>query len=70
MGDVYGGRDVLLVFRLLFHRFLCFAKICLNDDAACCLQIMRKNPVDLRRRLFIQFREEEGLDYGGIARCV
>lgn len=31
-------------------------------------EIMRKNPVDLRRRLYIQFRGEEGLDYGGIAR--
>ena len=29
---------------------------------------MRKNPVDLRRRLYIQFRGEEGLDYGGVAR--
>ena len=33
-----------------------------------CFQIMRKNPVDLRRRLYIQFRGEEGLDYGGVAR--
>lgn len=31
---------------------------------------MRKNPVDLRRRLYIQFRGEEGLDYGGVARYV
>ncbi|MCP9261145.1 E3 ubiquitin-protein ligase [Dirofilaria immitis] len=31
-------------------------------------EIMRKNPVDLRRRLYIQFRGEEGLDYGGVAR--
>uniref|UniRef100_A0A0N4ZTZ5 E3 ubiquitin-protein ligase n=1 Tax=Parastrongyloides trichosuri TaxID=131310 RepID=A0A0N4ZTZ5_PARTI len=31
-------------------------------------EIMRKNAVDLRRRLYIQFRGEEGLDYGGIAR--
>uniref|UniRef100_A0AC35TKE4 HECT domain-containing protein n=1 Tax=Rhabditophanes sp. KR3021 TaxID=114890 RepID=A0AC35TKE4_9BILA len=29
---------------------------------------MRKNAVDLRRRLYIQFKGEEGLDYGGIAR--
>lgn len=26
--------------------------------------------VDLRRRLFIHMAGEEGLDYGGIARCV
>lgn len=25
--------------------------------------------MDLRRRLYIQFRGEEGLDYGGVARC-
>uniref|UniRef100_A0A183IUA2 HECT-type E3 ubiquitin transferase n=1 Tax=Soboliphyme baturini TaxID=241478 RepID=A0A183IUA2_9BILA len=31
-------------------------------------EIMRKNPIDLRRRLYIQFRGEEGLDYGGLAR--
>uniref|UniRef100_A0AC35TLM2 E3 ubiquitin-protein ligase n=1 Tax=Rhabditophanes sp. KR3021 TaxID=114890 RepID=A0AC35TLM2_9BILA len=30
--------------------------------------VMRKNAVDLRRRLYIQFKGEEGLDYGGIAR--
>uniref|UniRef100_A0A914UPW8 E3 ubiquitin-protein ligase n=1 Tax=Plectus sambesii TaxID=2011161 RepID=A0A914UPW8_9BILA len=31
-------------------------------------ELMRKNPVDLRRRLYIQFKGEEGLDYGGVAR--
>ncbi|KRZ73627.1 NEDD4-like E3 ubiquitin-protein ligase WWP2 [Trichinella papuae] len=31
-------------------------------------EVMRKNPLDLRRRLFINFKGEEGLDYGGIAR--
>ncbi|OQV23506.1 E3 ubiquitin-protein ligase Su(dx) [Hypsibius exemplaris] len=31
-------------------------------------QIMRFPAYDLRRRLFISFRGEEGLDYGGIAR--
>jgi hypothetical protein len=30
--------------------------------------IMRVPPHELRRRLFITFRGEEGLDYGGIAR--
>lgn len=33
-------------------------------------EIMRKNAVDLRRRLYIQFKGEDGLDYGGIARFV
>ncbi|XP_013380651.1 E3 ubiquitin-protein ligase Su(dx) isoform X2 [Lingula anatina] len=31
-------------------------------------QIMRLQPFDLRRRLYIIFRGEEGLDYGGLAR--
>ena len=31
-------------------------------------QIMRIQPQDLRRRLYIIFRGEEGLDYGGLAR--
>lgn len=31
-------------------------------------QVSRSSPPDLRRRLFITFRGEEGLDYGGIAR--
>lgn len=31
-------------------------------------EIMRRNAVDLRRRLYIQFKGEDGLDYGGIAR--
>lgn len=34
------------------------------------LEIMRTNAVDLRRRLYIQFKGEEGLDYGGISRFV
>lgn len=29
---------------------------------------MRIQPQDLRRRLFINFKGEEGLDYGGVAR--
>lgn len=32
------------------------------------LQIMNVKPYDLRRRLYIIMRGEEGLDYGGIAR--
>jgi len=31
-------------------------------------QVMRLQPYDLRRRLYIIFRGEEGLDYGGLAR--
>jgi len=31
---------------------------------------MRLQPFDLRRRLYIIFKGEEGLDYGGIARYV
>jgi len=32
------------------------------------LQLMRLPPFELRRRLYIIFRGEEGLDYGGVAR--
>ena len=35
-----------------------------------CSQIMNMKPYDLRRRLYIIMRGEEGLDYGGIARQV
>ena len=31
-------------------------------------QIMKMKPKDLRKRLMIKFKSEEGLDYGGIAR--
>jgi len=31
-------------------------------------EIMRIKPHDLRRRLYIQYKGEEGLDYGGVAR--
>ncbi len=33
-----------------------------------CHQIMNVKPYDLRRRLYVIMRGEEGLDYGGIAR--
>jgi hypothetical protein len=33
-------------------------------------QLSRLQPFDLRRRLYIIFRGEEGLDYGGVARYV
>jgi len=31
---------------------------------------MRIQPHDLRRRLYITYRGEEGLDYGGLARLI
>jgi len=31
-------------------------------------QVMKQQPYELRRRLYIMFKGEEGLDYGGIAR--
>jgi len=31
---------------------------------------MKQQPYELRRRLYIMFKGEEGLDYGGIARSV
>ena len=31
-------------------------------------QIMKMRPKDLKKRLMIKFRGEDGLDYGGIAR--
>ena len=31
-------------------------------------QILNLQPYDLRRRLYITFKGEEGLDYGGVAR--
>jgi len=33
-------------------------------------QVMKQQPYELRRRLYIMFKGEEGLDYGGIARLV
>uniref|UniRef100_A0A3Q1FRV3 NEDD4-like E3 ubiquitin-protein ligase WWP2 n=1 Tax=Acanthochromis polyacanthus TaxID=80966 RepID=A0A3Q1FRV3_9TELE len=40
----------------------------INMSDIFCLQIMNVKPYDLRRRLYIIMRGEEGLDYGGIAR--
>lgn len=40
----------------------------MTDDFSCLAQIMNVKPYDLRRRLYIIMRGEEGLDYGGIAR--
>lgn len=31
-------------------------------------QIMKMRPKDLKKRLMVKFRGEEGLDYGGVAR--
>lgn len=33
-------------------------------------QIMKMRPKDLKKRLMVKFRGEEGLDYGGVARWV
>lgn len=33
-------------------------------------QIMKMRPKDLKKRLMVKFRGEEGLDYGGVARSV
>lgn len=33
-------------------------------------QVMKMRPKDLRKRLMVKFRGEEGLDYGGVARSV
>uniref|UniRef100_A0A672H0R8 HECT-type E3 ubiquitin transferase n=1 Tax=Salarias fasciatus TaxID=181472 RepID=A0A672H0R8_SALFA len=38
------------------------------DECVCVFQIMALKPYDLRRRLYVIFRGEEGLDYGGLAR--
>uniref|UniRef100_A0A8D2NQD4 E3 ubiquitin-protein ligase n=1 Tax=Zosterops lateralis melanops TaxID=1220523 RepID=A0A8D2NQD4_ZOSLA len=59
-------------FRWKYHqfRFLCHVSraavgSCVGDSFQ---QIMNMKPYDLRRRLYIIMRGEEGLDYGGIAR--
>jgi len=31
-------------------------------------QIMNKNPFELKKRLIITFKEEEGIDFGGLLR--
>ena len=33
-------------------------------------QVMKMRPKDLRKRLMVKFKGEEGLDYGGVARYV
>ena len=33
-------------------------------------QVMKMRPKDLRKRLMVKFKGEEGLDYGGVARLV
>ena len=33
-------------------------------------EIMRQTPNDLKKRLMIKFEGEDGLDYGGLSRCV
>ena len=38
--------------------------------ALCAIQVMKKSPTELRKRLFITIRGEEALDYGGVAKWV
>uniref|UniRef100_A0A3Q3IP26 E3 ubiquitin-protein ligase n=1 Tax=Monopterus albus TaxID=43700 RepID=A0A3Q3IP26_MONAL len=56
-------------FRWKYHqfRFLFLCTSCTLPHVFCD-QIMNVKPYDLRRRLYIIMRGEEGLDYGGIAR--
>ena len=46
-------------------RVLTHARVCLQESYR---QVMKMRPKDLRKRLMVKFRGEEGLDYGGIAR--
>ena len=46
----------------------CHNSLLLTSMATFYLQIMRHPAYELRRRLYIIFRGEEGLDYGGVAR--
>ncbi|XP_053200656.1 NEDD4-like E3 ubiquitin-protein ligase WWP2 [Panonychus citri] len=48
------------------HIKICVSRTNIFEDSF--HQIMRVPPHELRRRLFITFKGEEGLDYGGIAR--
>uniref|UniRef100_A0A915CNZ7 Transcription factor BTF3 n=1 Tax=Ditylenchus dipsaci TaxID=166011 RepID=A0A915CNZ7_9BILA len=57
--------DKTFKFKIAQFRYLCLSNGVPNHVK---ISIMRKNAVDLRRRLYIQFKGEDGLDYGGIAR--
>ena len=46
-------------------RVLTHVRVCLQESYR---QVMKMRPKDLRKRLMVKFRGEEGLDYGGIAR--
>lgn len=48
------------------HIKICISRSNIFEDSF--HQVMRVPPHELRRRLFITFRGEEGLDYGGVAR--
>lgn len=60
------------IFEVLTHRF----KIIIAKLANCTVLfeqesyrlIMKMRPKDLRKRLMVKFKGEEGLDYGGVAR--
>uniref|UniRef100_A0A8C3AHG3 E3 ubiquitin-protein ligase n=1 Tax=Cyclopterus lumpus TaxID=8103 RepID=A0A8C3AHG3_CYCLU len=51
---------------LVFHVKITVSRQTLFEDSF--QQIMALKPYDLRRRLYVIFRGEEGLDYGGLAR--
>lgn len=66
---------------VLFIENIAVANICCVADCVFCLcmsvasslqesyrQIMKMRPKDLKKRLMVKFRGEEGLDYGGVAR--
>lgn len=58
-----------LLWRGLFDRVvLSVFGLCNCFNSFICIQIMSFHPQDLRRRLWIIFPGEEGLDYGGVAR--
>lgn len=52
----------LIVFSCRCLRYVTILILCLHS------KIMSFHPQDLRRRLWIIFPGEEGLDYGGVAR--
>uniref|UniRef100_A0A803TYV1 HECT-type E3 ubiquitin transferase n=1 Tax=Anolis carolinensis TaxID=28377 RepID=A0A803TYV1_ANOCA len=57
------------ILHLTYFLHICFIFYCLQtlfEDSF--QQIMALKPYDLRRRLYVIFRGEEGLDYGGLAR--
>jgi atrophin-1 interacting protein 5 (WW domain-containing E3 ubiquitin protein ligase 1) len=44
------------------------ARVWFEDVCIFVVQIMKQPPYELRRRLYIMYKGEDGLDYGGVAR--